>query len=270
MHHTRFVTGFNRLAWRCLGAGMAAAALAGCGAGTDEAADNDDPALLAAYTDTIAYCGAEEPVGASAQEGGWSMTSPSKYGNPSYEASALVSPRGADLLFALQMPVAVRDYRGVSGPVVPSGLAKPAWRMGVMLEERLPARAAACVLSLAKLVPPPFVPTLPGMPAPAPVYGYTLNWRSKWAPAVPVAGLPGNLIDGFEFVSTFVPGSARAFFALPKERLASTQGVAICHLAPTATSWDCATPDVADQGQEWGMTRRGVRSGVYVLTAPRG
>ncbi|MEG0040587.1 MAG: hypothetical protein RR775_21265 [Massilia sp.] len=270
MNDPIFRKGVHHIARCCLGAGIAAVALAGCGAGADEEAGQDDPALLAAYTDTIAYCGAEERADASAQEGGWSMTSPSKYGNPSYEASALVSPRGAQLQFALQMPVAVRDYRGATGPVVPSGLAKPEWRMGVILEGRLPARAAACVLSLAKLTTPAFVPTLPGMSAPAPVYGYTLNWRSKWATAVPVAGVPGDLIDGFEFVSTFVPGSARAFFALPKARLASTQGVAICHLGPTATSWDCATPDVADQGQEWGMTRQGVRPGVYVLTAPRG
>lgn len=269
MNQTSFGNGFKSAARCCLGAGMAAAVLAGCGAGADEEGQRDDPVMLAAYKDMIAYCGAEEPVGAPAQEGGWSLTSPSKYGNPTYEASALVSPQGAELQFPLHMRVGVRDYRGVTGPVIPSGYARPEWRMGVILEGRLPAHAAACVISLAKLVPPPYVPTLPGMPQQEPVYGYTLDWRSKWATAVPVAGVPGSVIDGFEFVSTFGHAGSRAVFVLPKAQLTSTQGVAICHLAPAAITWDCAVPDVYDQGEDWGIARRGVQAGVYVLAAPR-
>lgn len=234
------------------------ALLAGCGAGEEEDAP---PADLAAYTETMAFCEASEPTGSTAQYGGWSLTSPSRYGNPTYDASALVSPRGADLSFTLHMKVGVHDYRDVSGSFIPSAYFEPEWGMGVQLEGRLPA-GAACVRSLAKLVPPL---NIPGFPS----YGYTLNWRSKWSSAVPVANVPGAVIDGFEFVSSFAAPTAQSFFILSKTRLASTQGASICYLAPLGTSWDCKTSSVTDLGKDWGLARQGAQAGVYVLAVPR-
>jgi len=235
------------------------ALLAGCGGASEE--EDAPPADMAAYTETMAFCEATEPTGQAAQQGGWSLTSPSKYGNPSYDASALVSPRGAELTFTVHMKVAVHDYRGVSGSFIPSAYLEPEWGMGVLLDGRVPA-GAACVRSLAKLTPPLNIPGLP-------TYGYTLGWKSKWSPAVPVANVPGAVIDGFEFVSSFAPPDARAVFILSKTRLASTQGTAICYLAPGAANWDCKTPSVTDLGKDWGLARQGAQAGVYVLAAPR-
>lgn len=252
-------------AWRRIGIGMAVALLAGCGGVGEE--EEASPADTALYTETMAYCDAEEPVGGPAEEGGWSLTSPSKYGNPSYEASALVSPRGAELQFPLHMKVGVNDYRGVSGPVIDVGYREPEWGMGVILHGRLPARAAACVRSLAKRVP---VQPAPGLPSQGPVYGSTLSWNSKWAVAVPVASVAGAVLDGFEFVSSFAPAEAQTFFILSKRRLPSAAGMTICHLAPSAASWDCAAAAVTDLGKDWGLVRRGAQAGAYVLAAPRG
>lgn len=234
--------------------------LAGCGAGAGEEEDAP-PADMAAYTETMAFCEADEPTGSTAQYGGWSLTSPSKYGNPTYDASALVSPRGADLTVTVQMKVGVHDYRNVSGPFIPTAYFEPEWGMGVQLQGRLPA-GAACVRSLAKLAPPPNIPGFP-------TYGYTLNWRSKWSSAVPVATVTGAVIDGFEFVSSFAAPTAQTFFILPKTRLASTEGASICYLAPPGTSWDCKTPSVTDLGKNWGLARQGAQAGVYVLAAPK-
>lgn len=234
------------------------AMLAGCGAGEEEDAP---PADMAAYTETMAFCGVAEPGGQAAQPGGLSHTSPSSYGNPAYDASAVVSPRGADLTYTQHMKVAVHDYRGVSGTIIPSGYLEPETGMGVLLDGRMPA-GAACVRSLAKLAWPPAIPGVPS-------YGYTLDWKSKWSAAVPVTNVPGAVVDGFEFVSSFTPPDARTFFILSKTRLASTQGAAICYLAPLGTSWDCKTASVTDLGKDWGLMRQGARAGVYVLAALR-
>lgn len=234
--------------------------LAGCGAGEEEE-DGAPPADMALYTETLAFCEASEPTGRAAEYGGSSITSPSKYGNPSYDASALVSPRGAELTIALHMKISVHDYRGVNGFFTPAGYAEPEWGMGVQLQGRLPA-GAACVRSLAKITPPLNIPGLPS-------YGYTFGWKSKWSNAVPVANVPGAVIDGFEFVSSFASTQAQPFFVLSKSRLASTQGTAICYLAPAGSNWDCKAPTVTDLGKDWGLTRQGVQAGVYVLAVPK-
>lgn len=234
------------------------ALLAGCGGGGGQ--EDAPPADMAAYTETMAFCEGTEPDG----QGGWSLSSPSKYGNPSYDASALVSPRGAELGFTLQMKVGVHDYRGVSGFFIPSAYMEPEWGMGVQLQGRLPA-GAACVRSLGKLTPPLNLPGGFHMPD----NGYTLGWKSKWSAAVPVANAPGAVIDGFEFVSSFAAPATQTFFILPKTRLPGTEGASICYLAPLGTSWDCRTPSVTDLGKDWGLGRQGVQAGVYVLAAPR-
>lgn len=244
---------------RCLAIIMGLALLAGCGAGAEE--EDAPPADMAAYTETMAFCEATEPTGPAAQPGGLTHSSPSSYGNPTYDASAVVSPRGADLTYTLHMKVAVHDYRGVSGTIFPNAYFEPETGMGVLLDGRVPA-GAACVRSLAKLTPPPNIPGLPS-------YGYTLGWKSKWSAAVPVANVPGAVIDGFEFVSSFTPPDARTVFILSKTRLASTQGAAICYLAPLGTNWDCKAPTVTDLGKNWGLVRQGAQAGVYVLAAPK-
>lgn len=192
------------------------------------------------------------------------MTSPSKYGNPAYDASALVSPRGAELTFALHMKVNVHDYRGANGGFVPPGYAEPEWKMGVQLQTRLPA-GAACVRSLAKVAAPLNLPGGFNLPN----NGYTLSWKSKWSAAVPVVNVPGAVLDGFEFVSSFTPPDAQSYFVVSKTYLPSAAGASICFLAPTATNWDCRAASVTDMGKDWGLARQGAQAGVFVLAAPK-
>ncbi len=240
-----------------------AGALAGCSGGDGEAPAG--PAQEAAYADTLSYCGAAEPTGGAAAEGGYAQSWPSYYGNPSYDTSVVVSPRGADLFDPIALKIQAHDYRGVAEPIIGPGGFDLAWKMGVILGGRLPARAAACVASLGKLAPSTVI--LPGMTQPV---GQRLEWRSKWEPRVDMQGLAGAAIDGFEFVSTFGQADGLAAFIEPKTRLAGAQGVSVCRRAPGASGWDCAAAETTDSGAYWTFSRRGVQAGIYVLVAPPG
>lgn len=259
---------YNRSTWNRLTAALAMGLLAGCGGGGEEE-PSSDPAALAAYADTRAYCGVNEPVGAPALDGGWEQTSPTRM-NPHYEVSALVSPRGASVDFALPLQVGIRDYRGASDRVLMSGAADPEWKMGVVLQGRIPGPGAACVAGLAKLTPPAPSYTIPGLPDAAPDYYYRLNWRSKWDAAAPLGQVQGAVIDGFELVSNVGLPASRVFFTLPKARQADPAGLSVCYLAPKAASWQCGVPGVSDSGRNWTLSRQGAQAGVYVLAGPGG
>lgn len=255
----------------CLALATAAgsAVLSGCGGGAGEDSvpgGSNDPA---AYAATLDYCGSVEPTGNSAQPGGWDLTSPHHPGAPLYDVSALVSVGGArgPSSLAPSLLVEVHDYRAVTGSFLPAAYVEPEWKMGIGFLPVFAARSAACVASLAKLTPT--------STAVAPVVGpfnpgtYTLAWRSKWSMAIPVERLPGKVVDGFEFVSDFVPQAAQVYFNVSKTRLANAQDIAICYLAPEGTQWDCTPAAVADKAKDWQFSRAHGQVGVYVLTAPR-
>jgi len=234
--------------------------LAGCGAGS---AGEPEASDTKAYADTLAYCGSQEPTGADAQAGSWTLSSPSHSGSPVYDVSAIVSPAGASApTMPVRLQVDIHDYRGLTGNFLLPGYVNPLWKMGVNLAPVLPARSAACVVSLAKL---PIMPTLSGVH----VVG-NISWRSKWSSAMSFAGLSGQVIDGFEFVGDFAPANASAYFFVPKSWAANAQSLSICYLAPSEGSWDCSTPSVTDAGAEWGVSRAGAKPGVYVVTASAG
>ena len=247
--------------------GLAATLLAGCGAGGE-----DDPGTApvsdAGYREILAYCGATEPAGGPAQPGGWELHPYSHYESPAYDVTSLVSPAGATLNEALRVQVDIHNYRGITGTFIGAGYQEPEWKMGVILGTALPARSAACVTSLAKVVSPPWMPVIPGVTQPQQP-GNTLSWRSKWAQSVPVDTVPGAVIDGFEYVSTFDAPGAQAFFVLSKTRYAGSAGLSICYQAPSGGAWDCAAAEASDLGKDWGLARRGVKSGVYVIAAPK-
>lgn len=236
------------------------AMLAGCGAG----ASSGTPAAAdaSAYADTLSYCGMTEPTGTGAAADGLSISSPNHFSSPSYDVNAVVSVNGStDSSVPVRLQVDTHDYSTITGAFFQSGYADPASKMGVNFASVLPARGAGCVVSLAKLTSVPI--------APVGLTGNTvLAWKSKWANSVPVAELPGRVVDGFEFVADFEPSGSTVFFFLLKSRIASTQGMSVCYRAPTATSWDCAAPSVTDAGTNWGLTRAGGKPGVYVVITP--
>lgn len=246
------------------------AALSGCGgAGTDDTGTHAGSADPAAYAATMEYCGSVEPTGNSTQAGGWDLTSPHHPASPLYDVSALVSVDGADgpASQAPTLQVDIHDYRNVAGKFIPAAYAEPNWKMGVQLQNAFAPKSAACVVSLGKLVSVS-VPA-PGLPGAINPGAYTLSWRSKWSTAVPVERLPGKTLDGFEFVTNFAPGAARAFFVVSKQRQPSAQGVSVCFLAPSSAQWDCAASEVYDRGTDWQLVRSNAQSGVYVAVSPQ-
>lgn len=231
-----------------------AALLSGCGAGADS--QSVPAADAAAYADTLAYCGSQEPTGAEAQPGGLSITNPWHSGAPMYDVGAVVSPAGAAASVPMHLRIDIHDYRPISGSFILPGYAEPEWKMGVAFSPVLPPKSAACVASLAKLTPV------------GNTGRYTMAWSSKWSASVPVGDLPGKALDGFEFVGNFTPADAAVYFVVSKTWVASSQGLSICYRAPAGTSWDCAGANVADSGANWSLSRPGAKPGVYVVTVP--
>jgi hypothetical protein len=232
--------------------------LAGCGAGVTSQPEEADASV---YSDTLAYCSSQGPADPQAQAGSWILGSPAHTGAPVYELSAIALQSGTPSpTIPVHLQVDIHDFRGLTGSFTLPGYAAPQWKMGVNLAPPLPARAAACVVSLAKLS---LVPSISAEN----VVGHA-NWSSKWSNKVPFAGLSGQVVDGFEFVGDFVPTNASAFFFVPKSWVANAQNLSICYRAPTADSWDCAAPNVTDAGSEWGVSRSDAKPGVYVVTAP--
>lgn len=236
-------------------------ALAGCGAGIGDA--GPATADTGAYADIVDYCGGVEPTNVDARRDGWSVNSRSTASAPFYDVIAIVSVGGASsAVVPVNLGVELHDYRTLSAIYRAPGYAESQAKMGVAFSAVLSARSAACVANLAKLTP---VPRLPGDD---PVTRYTVAWRSKWAANVPLTGVSGQVIDGFEFVANVELPDATVFFRLPKVRIATGQGMNICYRAPLGASWECAPATVADETGYWSASRHGARAGVYVITTP--
>jgi hypothetical protein len=240
---------------------LLAAILSGCGGAGEEAVP---PAVAADYDAISSYCAADKPDPSAPVRDGWITTSP--YINSGLNnAATIVSPDGSSGAWAdpILLKLALHDYRGVAGPLVPSGYLDSRWAMGALIPTVLPRQAVACTVQLSKLN----YTTLPTIVAGRVqnVTTYSLAWKSYWDAVVPVDRLAGYAIDGFEFVSNFVPNEGLSFFVLDKARYASVAGLSICYRAPGGASWDCATPTNADLGYGWQLTRPGMKPGTYVL-----
>ena len=189
-----------------------------------------------------------------------------------YILSSYISTQGYinETQSPLTMHVPHSNYRGVTGDITPSGYGKPAWVMGIAMPPALAPHASACVTQVARIdnrMSPQLSLTYPYIATP-PVTKSTLYWRSFWNTTVPVQQLQGYLVDGFEFVSDFVPADGQVYFILDKARFSTPQSMSLCFLAPKTTSWDCKQPSVADQGENWQVFKQGLKPGVYVLTSP--
>lgn len=243
---------------------LLAAALSGCGAGTgDEAV----PAATAGDDDAIAaYCAADKPDPSAPARDGWISSSPYLNDNLN-NAATIVAPDGSSTAWAdpIVMKVALNDYRGVSGPLIPKGTVER-WSMGASIPTLLPRRAVACTTRLSKMVRNTQLLVQPGG-VPQTTMTYALTWKSYWDKALPLARLNGYPVDGFEFVGNFTPRDGLAFFVLDKTKFASSTGLSICYLAPGSGNWDCATPAGTDLGYGWQLTRAGIKPGAYMLVS---
>ncbi|WP_157691715.1 hypothetical protein [Noviherbaspirillum autotrophicum] len=252
-----------------------ALALTGCGGGAGAlgggaGAPSAPVADAAAYDDMMSYCGITAPTGMDATQDGWS----SNYGvlqgaGTVYYGSTIISPAGSAHAWStpLTMSVPFTNYKGVTGPVVSSGYAKPEWKMGVAIPTVLSPRSVGCVTETARVYTPPTIDLSPGYPT-LPQPQSSLIWTSYWSSKVPVSQLQGTPVDGFELVSNFAPASGVVYFVIDKASFAAPQTLSICRLAPKATQWNCVQPSVADAGENWSVTTSSPAPGVYVLLSP--
>lgn len=245
-----------------------AIALTGCGGGGGASSEPAAPSANAAlFKDLISYCGASQPTATDVSRNGWVSEFPS-FNNGSNQGNSIVSASGNTSAGKdpIVMKVNISDYRGITGSFVSSGYGKPEWLMGVAIPTVLGAQSIACVKQIARVQYPvdPFV----GIPN-APYFdpNPTLNWQSYWNRTVPVTQLSGYHVDGFEFVSNFIPSDGQVYFIVDKIRFQAPQNLSICYLAPNATQWDCAQPTIVDQGANWQIYMRGVKQGVYILNS---
>lgn len=243
-------------------------ALSGCGGAAGSAGElAPTPVAAADYDDIAAHCSTSKPDPAAPVRDGWITTFP-LINNSRNHAATIVSPDGSSSAWQepIVLTVPISDYRGVTGQFFPSGYGEPSWVMGASFPTVLPKHAVACIVQLPKLK---YTETLPytGADGNAVVAPYSLSWNSYWDATLPIGRLAGYPVDGFEFVSNFVPREGRSFFVLDKSRFASAQGLSICYLAPKTSNWDCVTPSTADIGSSWQVSRSGMQPGAYVLTS---
>jgi hypothetical protein len=218
------------------------ALLTGCGAGTGEPAPSSTDASV--YHKALSDCGIAEPraadsgYGSLQGDGGFRSAA----NNYSYEINTLVSAGGAPANSATPVWLQVA--------ISSSGYLEPDWKMGVTFDAALPANSAACV---AGLISPQSNPTVP----------------IAWSSTLTTSSLPGNILDGFEFVGTLSIPDATVFFTRPKSYMPAVDRISICHLAPGATTWDCTAPTTTDLGTKWRLARHGASPGVYVMIGPK-
>lgn len=250
--------------------------LAGCGgvagSGEDSAAA---PAAVAGadYRDIVSYCEADESVPGGRTGNGW-VTAVETLANGINHSATLISPDGNPSVWNewIALTVPVFDYRGVASSFGLSPNLIQTRVMGAAFPTVLPKSAVACVIQLSKITytRPLDLSALPGWTGSAPAtpsLPYSLSWKSYWDAPLPFASLPGYAVDGFEFVSNFIPREGKAYFNLQKARFASVQGLSICYLAPRTATWDCATPTIVDLGASWQVGRPGMKPGSYLLVA---
>jgi hypothetical protein len=247
----------------------AAAALSGCGGAGGEG-DAPPPADTGLFQQMASYCQAQPPRSGEPMQDGWAMSSVyTGDGTYYYEGNAVISANGssAEGIGPITLKVSDQDYRGVANntPIVPVGYSNPDWTMGAVLPAVMSPESVACVVHLAK-TRSFWIPAAPV--AHGPSVSTILYWRSFWDEAVPMAQLPGYQIDGFEFVGNFTPADGQAYFILDKQGHPAPGDYSICHLAASASQWQCSQPQLTDQGATWHLRVRGLRAGVYVLNAP--
>lgn len=116
---------------------------------------------------------------------------------------------------------------------------------------------------LVRSSPQPNIPRVPNPPV-----GFRTVWDSYWDRAVPLAGVPGRAVFGFEFVSNFAPSGGEVFFRVGKASVGAPSALSVCFLAPKSLQFSCAHPGVADAGKDWQLSAPTPKQGVYVLVAP--
>lgn len=202
------------------------------------------------------YCGIKSPETRSVTGEGWDAA-PTFMNGYRYTASSLRSLAGSSqaLEGGLALNLDINDYRGaVADGMVATlpGAGDPAWVMGARIPTVLAPRAIACTVHLSKLRND---------------YTRPAGWSTYWHASLPMAQLPGHLIDGFEFVSNFTPADSSLYFVLDKARYGNVQAPSLCYLAPQKTQWECAAATLADAGARWEVRATGVRAGAYALVS---
>jgi hypothetical protein len=252
--------------------------LSGCGgaAGDDE---QEPPALSAGadYRAIVAYCKVDEsrPGGGPGAGNGW-VSALERLDGGVNQAATFISHDGNRSLWERPVTLAVPlfDYRSLPAKFAFAPGFNQSQSMGTAFPTLLPKSGVGCVTQLTKVAhtPPIDLSGIPGWTGSAlsgmPAEPYSMKWKSYWDGSLPLGQLSGTPVDGFEFVTNFIPGSGQSFFNVEKSRFASTAGMSICYLAPQTSRWDCATPTTADHGATWQLVRSGAKPGAYVLIAP--
>lgn len=228
------------------------------GAGGSDGEARGPAADASLFVPMAEYCGIKSPETSSVTGEGWDAA-PTALNGYRYTASSLRSLAGSSqaLEGGLALNLDINDYRGSgalpSGTVSSGvGAADPAWVMGARIPTVLAPRSIACTVHLSKL---------------RNNYTQPAGWSTYWHASLPLAQLPGHLVDGFEFVSNFTPADSVIYFVLDKERYGNLQAPSLCYLAPRQTQWDCAAASLADAGKRWEVRATGLRAGAYALVS---
>lgn len=246
-------TAFRRHLGLTLGA-MGLVSLTACGGG------DPLPPVAAVPTDSTtraaaaSLCGVQVAPAAGAE----SYTVTSTQDGANTLVSAVTSTQGhaaANETVSLAVPLV--DLREVSHQPVLSPNATGD-TMGVEMSSHFEPGSVGCVNGVARV-------TKIGTAANE---SYLLSWSNDTMPYVPVDAIPDEAINGFQFVNNFSSTSAIAVFQISKEKLVHAEGVKVCHFAST-TSWNCSTPTVQHDDDQWTFRLPISQSGVYVLSAPR-
>lgn len=130
--------------------------------------------------------------------------------------------------------------------------------MGVELGSRFKAGAVGCVGSVSR------ANNLGTTLSP----NYLLSWASATLPSVPLADLPSNAINGFEFLNNFESTQATAVFRMDKSNVADPANVRICHINSSGST-HCNAPTVTQDALQWIFKLPITAPGVYLISAPR-
>ncbi|WP_426079011.1 hypothetical protein [Janthinobacterium sp. PSPC3-1] len=227
-------------------------ALSACGGAAGGGKPASAPADASQYQAIAGYCGIKAPASAGAPDG-WSVTT-TTLDRLMYSASSIISAAGSSEAFddGISLKINISDYRGGDGPQVGRGATRPEWVMGAVIPTAFAAQSVACVVHLSKL---------------RNVYTTAQGWTTYWHGSLPMAQLPGHVIDGFEFVSNFAPKAGALFFVLDKVGFGNLQAPSLCYLAPQKTQWECAAASLVDAGANWEVRATGMRPGAYVLVS---
>jgi len=91
--------------------------------------------------------------------------------------------------------------------------------------------------------------------------------QSFAARTVPIGALLGTVLDGFGFVSNFVPAGGQAVFYLRKSQGTNPTQTQICFMPQSGGGWSCAAPTVLGDGTLWRLESLEYRQGVYMLVS---